>query len=1198
MAISLTPHQTAALDYKNSISLSANAGSGKTFVLSRRFLQIAINTDVPLKKIAAITFTEKAAGELYRKIAGEVDKLLTLEPDDNLKRKLNSIRRQLVSANISTIHSFCVNILKEFPVEAELDANFIPIDSRESDELLDLSIQEVFTLSEENEELNKIIKELVRLFFSESRLRNQIKYLFNKRKNLENLKNILYKKDAEEISKFYDEAFLFGLGKILEFDKVDFVSNLQQINDAVLDEKSKNQIALEVSALLKILKNETEVFKQLDIISKLKDLVCTSKITIRIKGYLAKVEDDLSLELISDCENFFIDYSSFFGIANDKKLTRQLVKYGKHIIKLYDFVYENYSYRKKSQGLLDFEDILIKTKNLLELDPVKELLSEKFSYLMIDEYQDTNDIQYEIFLPLLDDLKKGNLFIVGDEKQSIYMFRDADISVFKKTSTDIRKKSGKRYILNLPDSFRMSPVICLFVNKLFENLFANPKDIFNEVYHSDLICARSDGFQGRIEILKKLNSETEFSEADLIARRILLLKQEEKEGTSINWNDIAILVRKRNSFTELEKSFTKYRIPYSIIGGKGFYQRQSIYDIYNFFSFLLDSGNDTALIGILRSPFFNISDPKIFSLNINGFNNLWEKLKLYSEGDSELKKVEEKLNKILGLAASISIPELLRMILQEFEFFSVLSSSSNGKQEIANIEKLIKLTSEFYNSGFKTLYDYVDFLKSSIEGIEDEAQAGLAESEESVNLMTIHQAKGLEFPVVFLFRCNETSQENNVKSRSVIVDKDFGILTKVPENGNYFSEYKSPPINLLYNFIESKKNTAEIKRLFYVAATRAKDYLFISSELKEDKMQQKNSFIYLLKKGLGIDLDKNEFSLQGDVKFLESKKGEYLTTKKNISSKTRILNYSDIPEPDYELSDRRPEEKLIAVKDISDHSKNEIISATKYSVFCQCPLKYKLIYQNGFNKIMEEQQNWNQQKQRKTRFEFNDSEKISLSNEEQFPSDSLSASVKGRIIHKVLQQNPDPENLSDIIKENISAYDNSINKEDMSNLTESNIEEEIISYINSDEYKFLNSFEKFHNEYEIYLKENNYYLFGIIDKLVYTNDKIIIVDYKTDNIADSEIEIRANTYQHQLGFYSYIIKGYLKEVKEIEGRIEFIKHPGKPVKYKYNEHNWMKLNTGIKNFINNLRENNFNPNFEHCSNCGFFLNSKKCVAIH
>lgn len=247
---------------------------------------------------------------------------------------------------------------------------------------------------------------------------------------------------------------------------------------------------------------------------------------------------------------------------------------------------------------------------------------------------------------------------------------------------------------------------------------------------------------------------------------------------------------------------------------------------------------------------------------------------------------------------------------------------------------------------------------------------------------------------------------------------------------------------------------------------------------------------------------------------------------------------------------------------------------------------------------MEEQHKWAQWKRRRPRFEFNDSEKISLSNEEQFPSDSLSASVKGRIIHKVLQQNPDPENLSLIIKENISAFNNSNNEEDIPDSIAASIENEVFTFINSNEYKYLNSFDKFYNEFEIYLKENNYYLFGIIDKLVYANDKLIIVDYKTDDISDSEIGVRANSYHQQIGFYSYILKGYLKDVKEIEGRIEFIKYPGKPAIFKYNEHNWERLRVGIKNFIKNLRENNFSPNFEHCSYCGFFLDSKKCVAIH
>ena len=139
----LTRHQAAALNYKNHISLTANAGSGKTFVLSRRYLEIALNENISLRNIAAITFTDKAAGELYRKITSEVEKRLSFNPDETLRKKLESIRRQLVSANISTIHSFCIDILREYPVEASIDANFRSIDESLSNELVELSVEEL-----------------------------------------------------------------------------------------------------------------------------------------------------------------------------------------------------------------------------------------------------------------------------------------------------------------------------------------------------------------------------------------------------------------------------------------------------------------------------------------------------------------------------------------------------------------------------------------------------------------------------------------------------------------------------------------------------------------------------------------------------------------------------------------------------------------------------------------------------------------------------------------------------------------------------------------------------------------------------------------------------------------------------------------------------------------------------------------------
>lgn len=1187
----LTPHQAQALNYEKSISLSANAGSGKTFVLSKRYIQIALNTGTPLNKIAAITFTEKAAGELYRKIAIEIDRLLESETDLNQKKKLISIQRQIVSANISTIHSFCIDILKNFPVEAELDANFIPIDARQSDELLDLSIEQIFTSQSGDSVTGQIIKKLIRLFFSETKLKNELKLLFNKRKNLDILNNTLYSKGVKSIGVFYDSSFSDIMQKILKRELPLFISSVSRINDYVIQNNDTNKYAGQAAGLISKFKTTQDVFICLNQVNELNELLCTTSGTIRKQGYLPKgSEVDLS-EKINICEEFFNSFKMFKNVRIADPSTYLVAEYGALINQLYLKVIENYSDRKSVQGFIDFEDILIKTKKLIELPAVKQMLSEKYSFLMIDEYQDTNDIQYDIFLPLLDNLKKGNLFIVGDEKQSIYMFRDADIAVFRKTKSDIENVSGTESVLSLPDSFRMSPAICLFTNKLFRKLFSESNELFNEVSHSDLICARKDdGFTGEIELLTAGKQTDETSEAELVAARILKLKNE--TGTSLNWGDITVLVRKRNTFPELEKSLTKFKIPYSIIGGRGFFQQQAIQDIYNFFSFLLDSNNNSALVGILRSPFYNIPDSKIFAIKLKGDESLW--INIQNAANENLwQQVKIKLSKYLRLASSVPVPEILRSILNEFEFLAVLGSGMNGRQEIANIEKLIKLTLDFHQKGFSTLYDYVDFLKNSISGVEDESQGGLAENEDTVNLMTIHQAKGLEFKAVFIYKCEETSKDNSINAKSIVVDKDFGILTKVPENGDYFRKYVSPPINLLHNFIEEKKSYAELKRLLYVAITRAEKYLFFSAFV--EKAPPVNSFAWLLRQGLGIDFHDDKIELEGELEFLKNLNGNYFNSKSNINVIIPVIKKIETDPSFPEKTPVNINELNIRINSIPDNSRNEIISATKFSVFMQCPLKYKLIYQFGFNKLIENQGIWSINSETSGQYEFNQFEKISLANEDQYFEENISAAVKGKIIHKILQHNPTEASLEKVMLSVIEANYRTTLTEHKSNFIEE-IKQQFGHLINSTEYGKLISAKKFYNEYEVYKKENDYFLFGVIDKLIFENEKLVILDYKTDNILKEELNKRAEHYKNQLSFYAYLINGFFKDIQEIEMKILFIKFPEYPISFNYSDQNKKETKLLIKNFINNLRENKFNPNLEHCGKCSFYINSKKCVA--
>ena len=203
----------------------------------------------------------------------------------------------------------------------------------------------------------------------------------------------------------------------------------------------------------------------------------------------------------------------------------------------------------------------------------------------------------------------------------------------------------------------MAPAICLFTNLLFGNLFEYPNIIYNEVGPSDLVCARKDEVIGGIEILLSSSEAVAYNEsginsdqeAETVAKRILHLIKTGTGAEKITWHDVAILCRKRKFFAELEKAFIKYNIPFLIVGGKGFFQRQTIYDIYNYFSFLSDEKNDTALIGILRSPFFSLSDSVIFEISLIQGDSYCEKLKRYGSNNPEIEHITDILSENLSL---------------------------------------------------------------------------------------------------------------------------------------------------------------------------------------------------------------------------------------------------------------------------------------------------------------------------------------------------------------------------------------------------------------------------------------------------------------------------------------------------------------------------------------------------------------------
>jgi ATP-dependent helicase/nuclease subunit A len=1191
----LTPHQEAALHYKNHISLTANAGSGKTFVLSQRYLEIAITEEIPLRDIAAITFTDKAASELYKKIAGEVEYRLTLSPDDDLRKKLERIRRQLVSANISTIHAFCVDILREFPVEASLDANFQPIDENLSNELVELSVEEVIKSAFENPEEVNELKYLIRNFASRKIFAEELFFLIKNRKNVTELVDKVYNKSEREISEHFYNSFLELAKKIFLNRKDPVLKNIQIINDAVFSKSHWNQTAKSVKSLLNQLSNETNTENFLMTFGEIRDLICTKSGTIKIRGYAEKdFRRGITAE-IDEIEKFIKEAEGINIPLNHKDIENELARLGKTVIKFFNKTAALYEQKKKENGYVDYEDILLYTKEILKNSYVRNLLSEKYKYIMIDEYQDTNEIQYKIFLPILDYLKTGNLFVVGDEKQSIYMFRDAELEVFAETKKNIQDTSGVQFLLNLPDSFRMAPAVCLFTNHLFKNLFSQPNEMYNEVEYSELICAREDDIKGKVEILIGDEDETSpDTEAELVAKRILNLLDEHKE---IIWSDIAVLVRKRKSFKDLEKVFSKYKIPFNVVGGTGFYQRQSVYDVYNYFSFLLDKNNDTALIGILRSPFFNFSDAQIFEISRQREIKYWDKLKSFCKTHSRLNFVIDSIEENLILSKSYDPTSLLRKIFDETNYLAVLTSKINGQQELANIDKLLSLTTSFNQQDFRSLYDYVSFLKDSIEKTDDESQAAVAEESNSVKVMTIHQAKGLEYKVIFLFNCDETSPISTVRSKNITVSKEIGLLTKVPLNENYFADYESAPVVNIHNHIARRKDLAEIKRLFYVAVTRAMNYLFITGTNKKDFRYSEYSFLGLLLEGLEIDLDSESFELSSDLKFLKRQTDRFETISEKVSITIPVIKkIEEYKNQDNAFIINKLPDKL-GLEEVKDFPEGEIISATKISIFHQCQLKYKLTYDYGFSGLMNQFNNWKLGKINE-KYEFQPFEDgvEKNSDEEEKKSLSMFGDVKGRVIHKILQQEIEKDDLKEaaekMIKEETDIFN--YNNKFFNELTEE-IVSDLIHFYESKSFAEIKKNKNYHSEFEVYTKEGDYFLYGIIDRLIFEEKRAIIIDFKTDNLSQNEIEKRFESYLTQLRFYSYIVSRLFRAIEEFQLKIIFIKHPDENTDLTIKRNDLVQVKSEIDQMVKIMRVNTFAKNLNHCPDCVFAINHKHCI---
>lgn len=306
---------------------------------------------------------------------------------------------------------------------------------------------------------------------------------------------------------------------------------------------------------------------------------------------------------------------------------------------------------------------------------------------------------------------------------------------------------------------------------------------------------------------------------------------------------------------------------------------------------------------------------------------------------------------------------------------------------------------------------------------------------------------------------------------------------------------------------------------------------------------------------------------------------------------------TELPEIQNNITEKKEyQAKSLLSSSVHDIPEGEIISATKVAVYMQCPLKYKLTYELGYLPLYSDYKK--HFKERKNlKYEFNDAEDDILENiglGEKTKIKNLSA-VKGSVIHKALQNDVSFNDLGAFvnteIKNNLSIFE----YDNVSVPLRDDILKDLITFYNSDQYIELKRYQESKNEYEIYVREKDYFLYGIIDKLIIVDDHVIIADYKTDDIQPDEISERAEIYFNQLKFYSYIVSRFLKKIKTFELRLIFIKHSGLPVKRVVKKDEMEEIGMAIFSMVNNIRNNSFSRNTGHCAKCNYSLNYNRCI---
>lgn len=1001
----LTPSQQKALDLKRNIAVTASAGSGKTSVLVERYVRILEQEPTAgVENILAITFTNKAAAEMRQRVRQAVAERIAHRPDE--EARWVAVRDSLPSAHISTIDAFCSSVLRQHPLEADVDPQFQILDEADRAarvaQAVDAALEHLAG-QPAHEAGHAALRELL-THFGRYRLHDILTDLVGRRDVIAPCFAAVHGKDEQEILDWMQERLaqyrrLMVDGFASDKETQGLIRELRGLAPRSGPEDTSikpNEARVKALESWDGLEAERDLDQRWRKLSDMQDL--------DLKGGSKKRWDaDVlarSKQVLKDLRAHARDAAR--SCPDMSAADRSAAGLLRALSAVHHACLEAYREAKGWGAQLDYSDLEEITCDLLSnnVGGAREKYRNQFAFVLVDEFQDTNERQWDIIEHLVAG-DRHKLFVVGDPKQSIYGFRGAEVQVFAQVRQSAVVAANRLAHLGqigfdhgegrelerlgdirLADNFRSRQVIVDFINVLFDSVMVGQAGPWDPP-HERLKAQRDDGQEGRVELLLVPSSEDDSEgdddtdvpaeqEARLLAGRLHALVKRERpmvfdkqteEHRPAEFDDIVILLRsrRRRVVACIEDALRAHEIPFEVVQGVGFYERQEVRDIANVLRFLAAPRNDIALAGVLRSPLFGVSDAALFLLSQTGCDHLADALRavaapgkgpqadLRNELGSEAEAVDfayETLRRWQRAAHRLPGSELIRRILDDTAAWGVIGSGPRGKQDVANLEKLILKAQEFHGRGLASLADLAERIDELMALAAREGEASLTAGGRGVRVMTVHAAKGLEAPIVAV--ADLAARFNFGTQDSLYFDREWGLGIKAP-NPDKGYQTQTTALREVVKDVRRRKTVAEEKRLFYVACTRARDMLMLCGSFPTGTQQ---SWARWLKEAFGLQPGDSKLTWRCD-------------TREHVSPVRSCADALDAPaepapgEPVYAAVQHIVGARYVgpvagayatarkALTPLPTPSATRRLSPTELMLFEQCPRRHYLCYQLG-----------------------------------------------------------------------------------------------------------------------------------------------------------------------------------------------------------------------------------------------------------